>query len=203
MPKAYLVAPEHFNELDEASSEVLSTRTEDVFPEDASQASEPAAGVPEGEHEGAEPPEGAEWQVVHLNQHVYTACFSAKCSECSPAAEECSLGQAMFWGYQPCPRCSPSWCSNAPAPRILDPTRTAQSSSASGPSVLSSQTVLGSWLHIDDAVVAAAAEPPDPQAVPLGDAAENHPDSEVDNLESGTNASEDTPRTRIHYSDVD
>jgi hypothetical protein len=79
---------------------------------------------------------------------------------------------------------------------------------------LSSQTVLGSWLHIDDAVVATshpeealqavavATEPPGSQAVLLGDTAENNPDSEIDNLEAGASGPS-TPRTHIHYSDVD
>ena len=102
-----------------------------------------------------------------------------------------------------------------PGPRIFNPANTAQSSSASGPAVSPTQTIFGSWVHVDDVVVATnhpeeafnmlavAAEHPDPQADPLGDAAVNIPDPEVDNLESGTEASVDTPRTTIHYSDVD
>ena len=210
VPKAYLVAPEHFNELDEQSSEALSTRTEDVFPEDDSTVSEPAASAPEAEHGETELPEGAEWQVVHLNQHVYTACFSAKCSQCSASSEESTLAQALFWGYRICPRCAPTWCINAPPPRIrdIDQTRTAQSSSASGPLVSSSQTVLGSWLHIDDAVVATSHPEETLQATA---AAANPLDHQVDNLESTASPAaenipdpeSDTPRTTIHYSDVD
>ena len=70
-------------------------------------------------------------------------------------------------------------------------------------------------MYLDDAVVvtsnpeealqavAAATGPQGPQAVNLEDPAENNPDPEVDNLESGTEVSVNTPRTTIHYSDVD
>ena len=82
------------------------------------------------------------------------------------------------------------------------------------PLVSPSQTVLGSWLHVDDVViatnqpeetlqaVAAAINPPDPQVNNLESADVNNPDPEVDTLETGTSGSS-TPHTQIHYSDVD
>ena len=153
-------------------------------------------------------PANVEWSAVFLNELHYICCYSDDCASCPLGATAMTLAAALYGGYRPCRLCFPTWVEDLPGPRVMpweattgqaqgsgEPTASASAAPDTATAALLSTT---SWTYVDDTVQVSA------EAEEAAESSQPSMDTQIDNPEqSGMEDSDDTPRTRVSYSEVD